>query len=146
MTSREHRELAQTLNDFAAFAQCTQDDLQALAQEGRVTSLPANWTFLHEGTPADACYVLLSGQARVRISGTDRTTLGPGAVLGEMALLGHKLRSASVVSSEPVKALRVEYDALAKLLDSRPGLKAAFDAIYESHRTADAAPEAPAGS
>jgi CRP-like cAMP-binding protein len=138
MISREHRELARELASFPAFADCLPDDLLALARAGRVTSLPARWTFVHEGTPADACYVLLDGQAHVRMHGEERARLGPGAVLGEMALLGRRLRAASVSSATPVRALRVEYADLVALLASRPRLEASLGAVYAEHRAADA--------
>ena len=134
MRTREHRELAARLSTFAAFAGCENDDLVALARAGQVRSVPASWTFVHEGTPADACYVLLEGQARVLAAGQERATIGPGAVLGEMGLLGRSLRSASLVSSGPVQALRVEYPELARLLDARPRLRATFGAVYDAHR------------
>jgi CRP/FNR family transcriptional regulator, cyclic AMP receptor protein len=135
---REHRELANRLSGFEAFAGCEQDDLVALAKAGRTTSVPAHWTFVHEGTPADAVYVLLAGSARVLVGGEERAVLEPGAVIGEMALLGHSLRSANVVSAEPVEALRVEYDALAPLLQARPRLQESVGAVYAQHRANDA--------
>lgn len=137
MTSREHRELARELASFPAFAGCLPDDLSALARAGRVTSLPAHWTFVHEGTPADACYVLLAGEAQVRLHGQDRAALPAGSVVGEMALLSRGLRSASVVSTTPLRALRVEYPDLAALLLSRPRLQASLGAVYADHRSAD---------
>ena len=139
MRSREHRELAQVLAEFPAFAGCGADDLTALARAGRVTSVPAHWTFVHEGTPADACYVLLEGRAQVCVAGVERAVLGPGAVTGEMALLDRSLRSASVVSATPVRALRVDYPQLAALLASRPRLQDSLRAVYGAHRESDAA-------
>lgn len=138
MISREHRELARELAAFPAFAGCLPDDLTALARVGRMTSLPAHWTFVHEGTPADACYVLLQGEAQVRMHGTDRAVLVPGAVVGEMALLTRSLRAASVVSTTTVCALRVEYPDLVALLLSRPRLQASLGAVYAEHVADDA--------
>lgn len=137
MLGREHRELAARLKGFEAFAACGTDDLVALAKAGRTTSVPARWTFVHEGTPADAVYVLLEGSARVLVGGQERAVLQPGAVIGEMALLGHSLRSANVVSAEPVQALRVEYDALSPLLRDRPRLQESVGAVYDQHRAQD---------
>lgn len=137
MLGREHKELAGRLAAFEAFSGCGTDDLVALAKAGRTTSVPARWTFVHEGTPADAVYVLLSGAARVLVHGQERAVLEAGAVIGEMALLGHSLRSANVVSSEPVEALRVEYTALEPLLRTRPALQASLGAVYDRHRAQD---------
>ena len=139
MRSREHRELAQGLAGFPAFAGCRADDLAALARAGQVTSVPAHWTFVHEGTPADACYVLLEGRAQVCVSGEERAVLEPGAVTGEMGLLSRSLRSASIVSATPVRVLRVDYPQLADLLAARPRLHDSLRAVYGAHREPDAA-------
>ena len=143
MISREHRQLARELAAFPAFAGCLPDDLAALARAGRVASLPAHWTFVHEGTPADACYVLLEGEAQVRMHGEDRAALVAGAVVGEMALLSRSLRSASVVATTAVRALRVEYADLVALISSRPRLHDSLGAAYAEHRAADAGATGP---
>ena len=70
----------------------------------------------------------------MRIHDEDSATIGTGEVLGEVGLLGRSLRSASLVSSTPVTALRVEYPDLARLLDDRPRLRASFAAVYEAHK------------
>lgn len=138
MLSRAERELVQVLGRLPALSGCQGDDLTALVRRGRVTSLPARWVFVHEGTPGDACYVLLEGQAQVRIEGADRAVLGPGAVVGEMALLNRSLRAATVLATTAIQALRLEYADLAVLLDTRPRLRAAFTAVLDAHRMADA--------
>jgi CRP/FNR family cyclic AMP-dependent transcriptional regulator len=51
--------------------------------------------------------VILSGTAKVEVGGTVHE-LGPGDFFGEMALLGHTRRSASVTAAEPVEALVIE--------------------------------------
>ncbi len=82
MRNHKNRDLARTLSTFSAFAGCRVSDLEALAAAGRVTSLPAGWTFVHEGTPADAVYVLLDGNVRVVKGGLELASLGPGSVRG----------------------------------------------------------------
>lgn len=133
MPDRETRELVTTLQSFRAFTGVGAGDLQALLVAGRVTTLPDRWTFLHDKTPADAVYVLLAGSAQVRLAGGVVVDLEPGAVLGEMALLGHSLRRADVVTTSRVRLLRVDYEALEKLYAKHPALKDAVGAVYEEH-------------
>ena len=137
MLNREQRELVQVLAGFPVLAGCRTDDLAALVRTGRATSLPAHWTFVHEQTPADAVYVLLDGQAQVRVGGVERAVLEPGAVIGEMALLSRRLRTASVVAVSRVEVLRLEYADLVALMIARPRLGAALSAAFEEHRAAD---------
>lgn len=91
---------------------------------------------MHEGTPADACYLLLEGEVRVLRDGVDLALLGPGDLLGEMALLGRSLRAASATTRTPVRALRLEYDVLRRLLHERPRLARSLSAVYQQHVTA----------
>lgn len=137
MLNREQRELVKVLSGFAVFAECDADDLGALVRAGRVSSLPARWTFVHEGTPADAVYVLLEGQAKVRLAGADVAVVEPGAVIGEMALLTRRLRTASIVAVSGVQTLRVEYSDLVRLLGAHPRLAEVLGAALDEHRAAD---------
>jgi CRP-like cAMP-binding protein len=101
-----------------------------------MTTLPAHWTFLHERTPADACYVLLEGEVRVLVRGEECAVLGAGSVLGEFALLSSSLRTASVVSSTAIRALRVEYAALSALFRAHPRLRQSMGAAFDSRNAA----------
>lgn len=134
---REVQALAKSLSAHPPFTSFGPAQLEPLVAAGQDLPLPAGWTFLHEGTPADACYVLLEGEVRVLVHGAVRPLLGPGAVLGEMGLFGHCLRRASVVTTTPVRVLRIEYDALAAVLATHPSLARSFGAVYEEHRAAD---------
>lgn len=132
MADRETRELVSVLEGFPAFAGVGAGDLAALIHAGSTTTLPDGWTFLHEGTPADAVYVLLAGTAQVRVRGGATVDLQPGAVLGEMALLGHSLRRADVVTTSRVRLLRVDYPSLEKAFATHPSLEEAVGAVYRA--------------
>lgn len=56
-------------------------------------SLPANWRLIHEQTPGDACYILLSGKVAVYSGREQVAELGPGDVVGEIAIRQGRLRS-----------------------------------------------------
>ena len=73
------------------------EDLKTVIEAGRHVHLPANWSLIWEKTPADKAYLIVDGEVSVRKGGTEVTRLGPGDVIGEMAIVNHRLRSASVV-------------------------------------------------
>lgn len=135
MHHTEKRELITQLTTFAFLAGCSKDDVAALADSGSPVTLPDGWAFVQEGTPADACYVLLAGNARVFHGREVIATLSAGDVIGEMAYLAGGQRNATVSTQGRVKALRVEYETLTKLLARRPGLDAALRAAYAAHRS-----------
>ncbi len=64
----------------------------------------------------------------VRKGKTEIARLGPGDVVGESAIVNHKLRSASVVSTTPVRVLHFTREAVEELCSEIPTFKAALDA------------------
>jgi CRP-like cAMP-binding protein len=129
----EKRELTGKLRGYDTFAQCGKDDVEALVEAGAPFALPAGWPLVQEGIPADACYVLTEGTARVFHHRDQIAELAAGDLVGEMALLGGGQRRATVTSSSPVRGLRIDNSALEPLLARRPALAEAFRAVYVAH-------------
>ena len=131
------------LRGFATFDKLSDNDLQRIVVAAHHTSTSAPLPLIHEQTPSDACYILLSGEAGVYV-GQDRVALvGPGEVIGESALRRGKLRSATVTTTGPAEVLRIERDDLARLLDEIPALRETMDATVARHAPV-AVPEQPA--
>jgi len=120
---RDVRVLAEHLVADPCFAGCSVADLAALVRAGTTVSLPAHWAFLRQGAPADAVYVLLTGNAGVFRHRDAVAELNAGEIFGELPLLVGGQRTATVTSLERVKALRVGYDDLAPLLARHAGLQ-----------------------
>lgn len=127
-----NRQVVEALSHSAAFANCDKADLEALVDAGELTSFTAGWPFVQQGTPADACYVVLSGAARVFYGRNEVARIGIGDIIGEGGLLTGSQRSATVSASEPTTALRIDYDDLRTLLESRPHLKETLIAVYRA--------------
>jgi CRP-like cAMP-binding protein len=132
--NREQRALADEMAELPTLRECDKDDVQALAEAGRVVTLPDGWAFVQEGTPADAAYVLLSGEANVLVGRTIIASLGSGAIIGEMAYLDGGQRHATVATHGRVRALRLDYDQLDELMTKRPTLKDVLRAVDREHR------------
>jgi CRP-like cAMP-binding protein len=130
---KEKRQLVEELASFATFAGCDKSDLGALVNAGGATALPGGWPFMTQGEPADAVYILLSGEARVFVQRNEIARLGPGDVIGEMAFFGGGQRSGTVTSSTKVTALRIENDAMHKIVEDHPRVKDALRKVYEAH-------------
>lgn len=128
-----HQEDARRLRRYATFDNFSDADLQRLARAAHRTSTLAPLPLIHEQTPSDSCYILLSGEVGVYI-GRDRiAALGPGEVIGESALQRGRLRSATVTTLGPAELLRIERDDLARLLDEIPALREIIDASVARH-------------
>jgi CRP-like cAMP-binding protein len=126
MTRSDARAIVAALKAQPVFKDCSDADLTDLANHSNHTSIPANWPLIHQETPADACYVILSGDADVTVKGEKVATITAGAVVGEAGLTGHKLRNASVHSTTPLDLLHIDAAEFGPLLERRPALKAAF--------------------
>jgi CRP-like cAMP-binding protein len=95
-------------------------DLKKVIDKGQHVHLPANWSLIWEKTPADKAYLIVDGEVSVRKGGQEIARLGPGDVIGEMAIVGHKLRSASVVSLTPLEVIHFTRESVQELLDEVP--------------------------
>src|SRR4051812_30632648 len=95
-------------------------DLEKVVRTGRHVHLPADWSLIWEKTPADKAYLIVDGQVSVRKNGQEVARLGPGDVIGEMAIVNHRLRSASVVSLTPLDGVHFTKESLEQLLDEVP--------------------------
>jgi len=140
--ANEREEDARRLREFSAFDNLSDDELKRLVRAAHHTSTSGPWPLIHEQTPSDACYILLSGEAAVYL-GRDRVALlEPGEVIGESSLLRGKLRTATVTTTGPAEVLRIDRDHLARLLEEIPALRATMDATVARHslRAATAEP------
>lgn len=121
------------LREFAAFEKFSDDDLHRLVSAARHTSTSGPWPLIHQQTPSDACYILLSGEAAVYL-GDDRVALlEPGEVIGESVLLRGQLRTATVTTTGPAEVLHFDRDRLNRLLDELPALRDTMDETVVRH-------------
>ncbi|MDQ3518238.1 MAG: peptidase domain-containing ABC transporter [Gemmatimonadota bacterium] len=93
---------------------------------------PASFSFgapiVREGEVGDAYYILLSGRARLVKSGDNGeeislNALRPGDTFGEIGLLDHARRTATVRASSDVEVLRLDKSVFDALVKSRPEIR-----------------------
>jgi CRP-like cAMP-binding protein len=106
------------------FAGISRDGLDGLARIFQPVRFEPAAHLVRQGQPADGAYLIESGSADVytALPGGGETAvaaLGPGSVLGEMALLDSGIRSASVQARSAVAAHFIERDAFRMLLSQR---------------------------
>lgn len=131
--AKRYEEDAGRLRQYATFSNFSDADLHRLARAAHRTATSVPLPLIHEQTPSDSCYILLSGEAGVYVGRERIAVLGPGEVIGESALLRGKLRSATVTTIGPAELLRIERDDLAPLLDEIPALREIIDTSVARH-------------
>lgn len=129
----EYHEGARRLREFDTFGKFSDEDLQRIVRAAHRTSTSGPWPLIHEQTPSDACYILLSGEAGVYVGQERIALVGPGEVIGESALRRGKLRNATVTTTGRAEVVHVGRDALDRLLDEIPALRGAMDATAARH-------------
>ncbi|MEP6815318.1 MAG: cyclic nucleotide-binding domain-containing protein [Marmoricola sp.] len=105
----------------------TDAELRRIVEAGTQVNVPANWSLIWEKTPADKAYIVLEGELSVRKGKEEVARLGPGDIVGETAIVNHKLRNASVVSLTPVQVLHFTREAVEELCREFPTFNAALD-------------------
>lgn len=119
------------LRSIDRFTNLSDDEIQLIVSSGTAVNIPADWSLIWEKTPADKAYLILEGEVSVRKSGTEIARLGAGDTVGEAAIVSHKLRSASVVSTTPMKVLHFTSEAVRDLINRVPKFR---DALEETTR------------
>ena len=93
--------------------------LQELFRIGTLCTVKAGCALTTEGTPGRDAFYVVEGTARVTADGLLLAHVGPDQFIGEMALIDHGPRSASVVADSPMRVLAFDAPAFAALLDDR---------------------------
>lgn len=124
---------AKRLRDLGTFPDASEGDLATIAASGQVVTVPKDWSLIWERTPADKAYVVLAGDVDVRRGGEVVARLGAGDVVGEVAIVEHRLRTATVVSASRLDVLHFTSDAVRRLYDEVPAFRAALDRAVIAH-------------
>ena len=107
------------------------EDLATVVRAGRHVHLPADWSLIWEKTPADKAYLIVDGDVSVRKHGEEIARLGPGDVIGEIGIVNHKLRTASVVSLTPLEVVHFTRESLEQLIEEVPAFGVAIRGTTE---------------
>ncbi len=87
------------------FAHCTTKQLQFIVTQVEDMEFPAGRVLCREGQSGADFFVLLSGAADVMRKGRKIAKMKPGDFFGEIALVDHGPRTATVTTTEPSRCL-----------------------------------------
>lgn len=127
----------QQLAKLDRFKDFTDDEIRMVLDTSTYLTVPEGWAMMAENTPADKAYLILSGEVSVRRSGAEVARVGAGDLIGEMALVNHKLRSATVVTETPLEALHFTAETVADLNAKIPHFKDALTGATEERLQRD---------
>jgi hypothetical protein len=101
-------------------------DMMSGEKRPEIRRLPAGTVVTRQGEPGTELYLLLDGMLSVEIDGDKVTEVGPGAVLGELAVLEGGVRTATLVATTPIRLAvatgdAIDHDRLRALADLHRG-------------------------
>jgi CRP/FNR family transcriptional regulator, cyclic AMP receptor protein len=115
-------ELNALLRTVPIFSTCNEKELSAIAATVKEVDFPAGKVICEEGQTGVGLHIIVQGETKVQVGGSERARLGPGAFFGEIALLDGGPRTATVIAETPVKALSIVIWDFKALLESQPNL------------------------
>jgi MFS family permease len=98
-------------------------------------SYPAGTVVMRQGDPGDRFHVLVNGAAAVRVDGVDRPPLGPGECFGEIALIRHTLRTATITATTDLTTYTLGREAFLRAISGNQVSTSYADSLVE-HRLA----------
>jgi CRP-like cAMP-binding protein len=129
---------ADRLKQLPLFTDLSKKELDRVAGWADEVELPPGKHLIEEGRFAHEFFVIEEGTAEVTSDGRHVANLGPGDFFGEIALMEHMRRTASVVTSSPVRAMVMfarEFEAMERELpEVTARIRAAMDARREEDR------------
>ena len=110
------------LRNVPMFANCTKKQLDQVARIVTELQISKGTNLMVEGEMVHEFVIIESGTASVRIGGRKVATVGRGDVVGELALILRRPRTATVTADTDLNVLVVDERSFNTLLDAVPGL------------------------
>jgi CRP/FNR family transcriptional regulator len=111
------------LKSIPAFSNLDRKHLERLGQLTDEVTLPAGRVLWRQGDPGSEMFVIVTGNVRVMRDGRLLADLGPGSIIGEMALYSEGPRVANVTVTEPSTMLVMGHRDFHTLMDEFPEVR-----------------------
>jgi CPA1 family monovalent cation:H+ antiporter len=121
---------------FPLFAGSSRAVAEQAIKTGQKLIVPDGRPVITEQQPGGAAYLVLGGQLQISRDGREIATVGTGELVGEVGLLSHRLRNATVTCVGPTTLLRWNWETFARLREESPAFRDAVDKMAEEHRIA----------
>lgn len=115
-------ERAKALAQVPMFAGLSKKDRIEIARDTVEVRRPAGTVLTEEGADGNEAFLIISGNVAVTRKGRRLAVLGPGEVVGEMALLDQKERTASCKVVEDAVLLRLSSEDFNRLIERVPAM------------------------
>jgi CRP/FNR family cyclic AMP-dependent transcriptional regulator len=110
------------LRNVPLFNSCSTKELQTIAKATDELTVPAGHVLTDQGQMGREAFVIVDGSATVKRNGKKVATLGPGSVVGELSLLDHGPRTATVTADSDSTVLVIEQRHFLGVLEAVPSI------------------------
>jgi CRP-like cAMP-binding protein len=110
----------QHLAGVSLFEGCSKKELEKVASAGDEILMTAGSVIVDQGQTGREAFVVLSGKVEVKRSNRKIADLGPGAVVGELSLLDHGPRTATVTCVTDCELLVIDQRNFIAVLQQVP--------------------------
>lgn len=117
---RGRNEAVTALARVPLFAGLSKKELLEVARHTDEVDLRSGTELAREGELGREAFVILAGTAEVRRRGRKVADLGPGDVVGEMSVVSHLPRTATVISTSDLTALVMSSREFSAVMDANP--------------------------
>jgi CRP/FNR family cyclic AMP-dependent transcriptional regulator len=111
-----------SLKNVPLFSACSKKDLEKVAKAADEITMPAGSIVVDQGDMGREAYVILKGEVTIKRNNRKIATLGDGDVVGELSLLDHGPRTASVVCATDCTLLVIDQRRFINVLDEVPSI------------------------
>ena len=118
-----HDTKADALGQTTLFSSLSKKELQALARVTEDLEVDGGKVLCRQGETGREFFVILEGDAEVTKDGEVVRTLGPGDFFGEIALVEHRRRTATVTANSKLRFFVLTSQAFWSLLEHQPEIQ-----------------------
>ena len=105
------------------FSECSRKELGEVAGIADEIDLREGKELTKQGQAGREFFILVEGTADVKKGSRRVNKLGPGDFFGEISLIRHTPRTATVVATSPVRTLVITERSFQSLLQHQPGIQ-----------------------
>ena len=121
-----------TLHHVPLFSSCSKKDLARIVKVADEVTFKAGRVLTEQGQPGREAFIIVKGKATVRRNGKKLASIGAGAMVGELSLLDHGPRTATVTCDTDCEVLVISQRHFHSVLHDVPVLSSKLLATLAS--------------
>lgn len=111
-----------SLKNVPLFSACSKKDLEKVAKAADEITMTAGSIVIDQGDMGREAFIILKGEVTIKRNNRQIATLSDGDVVGELSLLDHGPRTATVTCATDCTLLVIDHRRFINVLDEVPSI------------------------